>query len=161
MFKHKSFRKSARKWNRRGPRWNPMESTYARAARGEKCHILERGRGLTRRQHPLYMRMAPDTESKTPRSVTIFLFCTAADLAQGVVGQKISYLLKRQCNKCKRPGYQGATKTKTKNTANTQQKNFFCFFFAGGCLGRSRAERPSVSWTKVLETLCLQAPQDV
>ena len=29
-------------------------------------------------------------------------------------------------------------------------------FFAGGCLGWSRAERPSVSWTKMLETLCLQ-----
>ena len=30
------------------------------------------------------------------------------------------------------------------------------FFVAGGCLGWSRAERPSVSWTKMLETLCLQ-----
>ena len=29
-------------------------------------------------------------------------------------------------------------------------------FFAGCCLGWSRAERPSVSWTKVLETPCLQ-----
>ena len=34
-----------------------------------------------------------------------------------------------------------------------------CFFFAGSCLGLSRAERPSVSWTKVLETLCLQQPK--
>ena len=31
-------------------------------------------------------------------------FCAAADLARGVVGQKISYLLKRQCNNCKRSG---------------------------------------------------------
>ena len=35
------------------------------------------------------------------------------------------------------------------------------FFFAGGCLGWSRAERPSVSWTKVLETLCLQQPKEM
>ena len=34
-------------------------------------------------------------------------------------------------------------------------------FFAGGCLGWSRAERPSVSWTKVLETLCLQQPKEM
>ena len=36
-----------------------------------------------------------------------------------------------------------------------------CYFFAGGCLGWSRAERPSVSWTKVLETLCLQQPKEM
>ena len=50
------------------------------------------------------------TQNPNPTKRHNFLFCTAADLAQGVVGQKISYLLKRQCNNCKRPGYQGATK---------------------------------------------------
>ena len=35
------------------------------------------------------------------------------------------------------------------------------FFFAGGCLGWSRAERPSVSWTKMLETLCLQQQKEM
>ena len=34
-------------------------------------------------------------------------------------------------------------------------------FLAGSCLGLSRAERPSVSWTKVLETLCLQQPKEM
>ena len=34
-------------------------------------------------------------------------------------------------------------------------------FFAGGCLGWSRAERPSVSWTKMLETLCLQQQKEM
>ena len=35
------------------------------------------------------------------------------------------------------------------------------FFFAGSCLGWSRAERPSVSWTEVLKTLCLQQPKEM
>ena len=34
-------------------------------------------------------------------------------------------------------------------------------FFAGGCLGWSRAERPSVSWTKMLETFCLQQQKEM
>ena len=34
-------------------------------------------------------------------------------------------------------------------------------FFAGSCLGWSRAERPSVSWTEVLKTLCLQQPKEM
>ena len=43
----------------------------------------------------------------------------------------------------------------------TAGHNFGNSFFAGGCLGWSRAERPSVSWTKVLETLCLQQPKEM
>ena len=39
--------------------------------------------------------------------------------------------------------------------------HFSAFFFAGSCLGWSRAERPSVSWTEVLETLCLQQPKEM
>ena len=34
-------------------------------------------------------------------------------------------------------------------------------FFAGSCLGLSRAERPSVSSTKLQETLCLQQPKEM
>ena len=44
-------------------------------------------------------------------------------------------------------------------SANTKWR--VAFFFAGGCLGWSRAERPSVSWTKMLETLCLQQPKEM
>ena len=39
--------------------------------------------------------------------------------------------------------------------------DFLLFFFAGSCLGWSRAERLSVSWTEVLETLCLQQPKEM
>ena len=48
---------------------------------------------------------------------------------------------------------------KNQNAPKTAPEH--AFFFAGGCLGWSRAERPSVSWTKVLETLCLQQPKEM
>ena len=127
MFKHKSFRKSGRKWTEEGPgeiQWKaptpepPEEKSaiYWKGAEG-----LPEGSTLCTWEWLL-------TQNPNPTKRHNFLFCTAADLAQGVVGQKISYLLKRQCNKCKRPGYQGATKTKQKTLQTPTNKNFFVFF---------------------------------
>ena len=57
---------------------------------------------------------------RLPRKV---FFCAAADLARGLVGQKISYLLvERKCNNCKKPRYHGSPKQeKSPNNQHKQQ----------------------------------------
>ena len=74
--------------------------------------------------------------------------CAAADLARGIVGQRISYLLKKQCKNCKSSGYRVVNK---KHKQTPKQKT--TSVFASRRL--SKRQKKSIIWVDFLRSSVL------